>query len=175
MPVADAVAATFTFTREGVAGSCTFLRPITQHRLDCVRSIGALSAGTGLLNGSPCTSWHPSRARQCSCSSVSTPSAVVVMPRLRLRPVTARTIATEPPSLDRPFTKLRSILILSNGRLADTQRRVPCPESSMEIAPHLPQPMQRHQVRIVLLKEHALGDFQLEAAIVPSPRRSGPD
>jgi hypothetical protein len=56
------------------------------------------AAGLAALNRKPCkpcTSLQPSARSQSSWSVVSTPSAVVVMFRLRPRPEIARTIATQ--------------------------------------------------------------------------------
>ena len=74
-------------------------------------------AGLGKLYKEPCTSDHPAARTMSRCATVSTPSAVVDMPRLgHFRH--SRTIATASvlPS-DRPLMKERSILILSNGKL----------------------------------------------------------
>ena len=57
------------------------------------RSAGISLAGRGRLNRKPCTSVQFSAESAANCSSVSTPSAVVAMPRLLQSPVTARTIA----------------------------------------------------------------------------------
>jgi hypothetical protein len=75
------------------------------------------AAGLAALNRKPCTSLQPSARSQSSWSVVSTPSAVVVMFRLRPRPEIARTIATQSSRSARSFTNERSILILSNGKL----------------------------------------------------------
>ena len=51
------------------------------------------AAGRGWLNRKPWNSLQPSAVTLSSCSLVSTPSAVVLIPRLEPRPTTARTIA----------------------------------------------------------------------------------
>ena len=51
------------------------------------------AAGSGGLNRKPWTSVQPCSRTRSSCASVSTPSAVVDMPRLRPRPITALTMA----------------------------------------------------------------------------------
>src|SRR5271156_3190890 len=75
------------------------------------------AAGRAALNRKPCTWLQPSARNQSSWSKVSTPSAVVVILRLRPRLEMARTIATQSERSARSFTKERSILILSNGKL----------------------------------------------------------
>ncbi|MCA6126393.1 EAL domain-containing protein, partial [Bradyrhizobium sp. WSM 1704] len=54
-------------------------------RSDCLAIVRAIS-GLAALNRNPCTSLQPSARSQSSWSTVSTPSAVVVILRLRPRP-----------------------------------------------------------------------------------------
>ena len=77
----------------------------------------AAAAGSGLLNRKPCISVHPSEAMLWSCSAVSTPSAVAVMPMPLASAATARTMVSELESSLMFLTNERSILILSNGKL----------------------------------------------------------
>src|SRR5438874_148223 len=58
----------------------------------------------------------PAARRKSCCSAVSTPSAVTFMPRPRPRLTTACTIAAASDAFSIEFTKLRSILSLSNGK-----------------------------------------------------------
>src|SRR6202022_3114435 len=95
----------------GAHAACDARRP----NLNSNCSISA--AGLAALNKKPCTSLQPSARSQSSWSMVSTPSAVVVMLRLRPRPEIALTIATQSERCARSFTNERSILILSNGKL----------------------------------------------------------
>ena len=66
----------------------------------------------------PCTTSQPFSRISSSCSAVSTPSAMVVIPRLRPRAAIARTIAALSLSFSMARTKDWSILILSNGTSA---------------------------------------------------------
>ena len=75
------------------------------------------AAGSGRLNRKPCISVHPSDAMLSSCSAVSTPSAVAVMPMPLASAATARTMLSEPTFSVMSLTNERSILILSNGKL----------------------------------------------------------
>src|ERR1700758_2928527 len=72
-------------------------------------------AGSGRLNRYPCISVQPSAVIRSSCSLVSTPSAVAVMPMPLANAATARTMLSDPAFSVTSFTKERSILILSNG------------------------------------------------------------
>src|SRR5690348_17027506 len=72
--------------------------------------------GLGALNKYPCTCSHPSLYNSASCSSVSTPSAITLMPSDFPRASTARTMARQSLLSLRLRTKLWSILILSNGK-----------------------------------------------------------
>src|ERR1700724_339684 len=73
-------------------------------------------AGTALLKKNPCASVQPTRFKKSSSPLVSTPSPVVSIPRLLASWATARTMARESFLDERPRTKTRSILILSNGK-----------------------------------------------------------
>ena len=73
-------------------------------------------AGSGRLNRKPCISVQPSDVILSSCSLVSTPSAVAVMPMPLASAATARTMLSEPEFSVMSLTKERSILILSNGK-----------------------------------------------------------
>src|ERR1019366_8250909 len=109
-PSGHATAASWALIRPSMAGTAS--APFILARIR-----GTSGAGTGRLNRKPCTSAQPSFRSRQSCSSVSTPSATVVMPRPRLSAVMARTISLVPPSRVMPATNDRSILILSNGNL----------------------------------------------------------
>jgi hypothetical protein len=74
-------------------------------------------AGSGLLNRKPCISVQPSDFIACSCSSVSTPSAVAATPSPFANAATARTMFSELALSTMLLMNERSILILSNGNL----------------------------------------------------------
>jgi hypothetical protein len=71
-------------------------------------------SGRAGLNKKPCISVQFRSRRVALCTSVSTPSAVVVMLRSEAMSTTAWTIE-DPPFSESPLTNDLSILILSNG------------------------------------------------------------
>ena len=73
--------------------------------------------GPGRLIRYPCMSVQPSARMMAACSGVSTPSAVVVMPRLAPRAAMARMAAINSALPVRSVKNERSILSLSNGKL----------------------------------------------------------
>src|SRR6185437_3295077 len=78
-------------------------------------SVSTSPASSGGENRKPCTSLQPCSRTALSCSSVSTPSAVVDMPSEWPSPITALMMARLSPRLSRSRMNERSILILSNG------------------------------------------------------------
>lgn len=76
---------------------------------------GNSCGGKGLLMRKPCASSHPFAQTWSNCSSVSTPSAVILMYSERPSPTTAlmTALASSPPVT--LLTKERSILIRSKG------------------------------------------------------------
>ena len=87
-------------------------------------SVSASRAQRAPLNRKPWISLQPSRRSRSSCCSVSTPSAVVAMPRLALRPATARMIASELSSLLMLRMNEPSILMRSRTRRRNSASRI---------------------------------------------------
>ena len=150
----NTVAATFTFTREGVAGSCSFLRPITPARLDCVEKHR-----------------HPVRRHRLADEVTLHGVASLFSEETELllgfhafgddRHFKTVTEANDR-AHDRRRLRIASKIhdkgavdldLVERERLQIAQRGVAAAEIVHRNSyAHLPQPMQRHQVRIVLLE-----------------------
>ena len=103
---------------------------------------------------------------------LATPSATVFMPRLPASATTARMIAVlSGSSADIAWTKLRSILSVSNSALAQIAERGIAGAEIVHREAHAEAlDLLQHLLGLVgQLQEHALGDLQLEPAAASSP------
>ena len=112
------------------------------------------------------------RRNSSNCASVSTPSAVVTMPRLLPSPVTARTMAMESSRVASSVHERTVDLDLVERETAQiAQRRI----AGSEIIERNPdaeaaQLVQDRKRRLAVLQQHRFGDLQFEA-IAPADRR----
>lgn len=121
------------------------------------RKEGTCDPGIGFPNRYPWPKSQPSFESSVACRADSTPSAVTSFPRLRPRPMTARTIAASPSSVSKSRTKLLSILMWSTGkRFRCVSEAKPVPKSS------------RAMLSPASLKRRSVFDTEF----LPDPRRT---